>query len=56
MTPKIRADGLGDLVSDGRVKGQAVLCFVLNLVKCTRICFSGAKDAPCLRAHSKQLL
>ncbi len=27
--------------------------FVLALVKCTRIYFSGAKEAPCLLAYSK---
>jgi hypothetical protein len=54
MTPETWADGLGDMVSDGRVRGQGVLCFVLALVKCTRIYFFGAKDAPCLQAHSKQ--
>ncbi len=33
-----------------------VLCFVLALVKCTRIYFSGANDAPCFLAQSKHLL
>ncbi len=41
MTPKIRADRLGDIVRDIRVRGQAVLCLVSALVKCTRIYFSG---------------
>ncbi len=36
-----------------RVRGQALLCFVVTLVKCTRIYFSGAKDAPCLPAYTK---
>ncbi len=35
------------------MRGQVLLCFVLTLVKCTRIYFSGAKDATCLWAHSK---
>jgi hypothetical protein len=35
------------------MRGQTLLCFFLALVKCTRIYFSGAKDAPCLLAHSK---
>ncbi len=35
------------------MRGQEWLCFVLALVKCTRIYFSGANDAPCLQAHSK---
>jgi hypothetical protein len=39
---------LGDIVSDGRVREQAVLCFVLALVKYTGIYFSGAKDASCI--------
>ncbi len=39
---------------NGRVKGQVVLCFVIALVKCTTIYFSGAKDAPCLQAQYKQ--
>ncbi len=30
-----------------------VLCFVLALVKCTKIYFSGANNVPCLLAHSK---
>ncbi len=41
------------MVEVGRRSGQALLCFVLALVKCTRIYFSGAKDAPCFLAHSK---
>ncbi len=41
------------MVEVGRVRGQALLCFVLALVKCTRIYFSGANDAPCLLAHSR---
>jgi hypothetical protein len=45
MTPKTRADGQGVMVNDVRVRGQAVLCSVLALVKCTRIYFSGANDA-----------
>ncbi len=32
--------------------GQVWLCFVVALVKCIRIYFSGAKDAPCLLAHA----
>jgi hypothetical protein len=44
MTPKTRADGQEVIVNDGRVRGQAVWCFVLALVKCTRIYFSGAND------------
>jgi hypothetical protein len=35
------------------MRGQALLCFVLALVKYTRIYFSGAKDAPYLLANSK---
>jgi hypothetical protein len=54
MTPKTRADGQGVIDNYGRVRGQAVLCFVHALVKCTRIYFSGANDAPCFLAHSKQ--
>ncbi len=44
----------GVIVSNGRVRGIVVLCFVLALVKCTMIYFSGANDAPCFLAHSKQ--
>jgi hypothetical protein len=40
-------------VEVGRMRGQALLCFVLALVKCTRIYFSGANEAPCCLAHSK---
>ncbi len=54
MTPKTLADGLGEIVSDGRVRGQAEFCSVLASVKCTRIYFSGANDALCLLAYSKQ--
>jgi hypothetical protein len=53
MTPRIRAGGLGWIVEVGRMRGQALLCFFLAFVKCTRIYFSGAKDTPCLLAHSK---
>ncbi len=53
ITPRTRADGLGWLEEEGRVRGQALSCFVLALVKCTRIYFSSANDAPCLLAHSK---
>ncbi len=35
------------------MRGQVLLCFVLALVKCTRIYFSGAKEAACYLAHSK---
>ncbi len=37
----------------GRVRGQSVLSFVLALVKCTRIYFAGANNAPWLLAHLK---
>ncbi len=53
---KTRADGLGEFVSDGRVGRHAVLCFFHALVKCKRIYFSGANDAPCFPVHSKQRL
>jgi hypothetical protein len=43
-------------VEVGGVRGQEVLCFVLTLVKCTKINFSGANNAPCYLAHSKQHL
>ncbi len=33
-----------------------MLCFVLALVKCIRIYFSGANDAPGFLAHSRQRL
>jgi hypothetical protein len=39
----------------GRARGQEVLCFVLALVKCTRIYLSGANDTPCFLAQSKHL-
>ncbi len=35
------------------MRGQEWLCFVFALVKCTRIYFSEAKDAPYLLAHPK---
>jgi hypothetical protein len=31
--PKTRADGLGVIVNDGRMRGQAVLCFILAFVR-----------------------
>jgi hypothetical protein len=52
-TTRTCTEGLGLMVEVGRVRGQALLCFVLALVKCTMIYFSGAQDAPCLLAHSK---
>ncbi len=56
ITPKLGAEMLRWIIEVGRMRGQALLCFVLALVKCTRIYFSGAKDAPCLQAHSKHCL
>jgi hypothetical protein len=43
-------------VNEERVRGQVVLCFILALVKCTRIYFSGANDVPSFLAHSKERL
>jgi hypothetical protein len=37
----------------GQNEGQVLFCFVLALLKCTRIYFLGANNAPCLLAHSK---
>ncbi len=54
MASKTQADGPEEVVSDESVRGYAVLCFFLALVKCTRIYFSGANDAPCFPAYSKQ--
>jgi hypothetical protein len=45
MTPKTQADGQEVIVNYERVRGQAVLCFALALVKYTRLYFSGANDA-----------
>jgi hypothetical protein len=54
MTSKTRADVQEVIDNDGRVRGQAVLCFVLALLKFIRIYFSGANNALCFLAHSKQ--
>jgi hypothetical protein len=35
------------------MRGQALLCFVLVLVKCTKIYFAGATNALCLLANTK---
>ncbi len=40
----------------GQVGGQMLSCLVLALVKCTRIYFSGAQEAPCFMVHSKHSL
>jgi hypothetical protein len=42
------------IVIYGMMGGHAVLCFVLALVKCTKIFFSQADDALCLFDHPKQ--
>jgi hypothetical protein len=55
MTLKIRADGLGVIVIQGRVEGQVVLCYVLALVKCTMINFSWANIASCFLSHPNHL-
>ncbi len=41
------------IVELGRMRGQELLCFVFDLVKCMRIYFSGAQDAPCILAHTR---
>jgi hypothetical protein len=43
-----RRDGVNN--RGGEYEGAGTVIFVLALVKCTRIYFSGAKDAPCLLA------
>jgi hypothetical protein len=54
MTPETQADGLGQIQHEEWVRGQAVLCFVITLAKCTRIYFSGVNKALYLLAHPKQ--
>jgi hypothetical protein len=51
MTSKSQADGLGLIVSEGRVRRQEVLYFVLAMLKCTKINLSKANNAPCLLTH-----
>ncbi len=53
MTPRMQAESLAWIVYIGKMRGQEGLFFVFALVKCTRIYFSEANDAPCLLAHSK---
>jgi hypothetical protein len=56
MTPKTLPDRLEEMVSDGGAREQAMLCFVLALVKCSRIYFFEANNALCFRAYLRQRL
>ncbi len=49
-------EGLELIMIVSKMRGQVVQCFVLVMVKYTRIYFFRANDAPCFLAHSKHRL
>ncbi len=52
-TQRTWAEELGWMIKVSKMRGQALLCFVIALVKCTKIYSAGANDALCLLANSK---
>ncbi len=53
IMPNTRVERLGWIAEVGKMRGQSLLCFVLAVVKCTRVYFSGANNATCFQAYSK---
>jgi hypothetical protein len=56
ITPRTCREMLGWIVEVGKRRGQALLSFVIALVKCTMVYFYGTNKAPCLSANFMQHL